>query len=102
MVLLAVLMPAFAYQVNAAQKASADELFKKGDAMLDSGKLDEALKLLEEAVSVDKGHYDSYVSLGIVYAEMGMLEKAYETFTRAEHVQCQKQSSKHDFWAQDK
>ena len=82
-VFLAVLPPVFAGQVFAEKGASADELFKKGDALLDAGKLSEAQKALREAISVDSGHYNSYVTLGIVYAEQDMLQKALEAFTRA-------------------
>ncbi len=79
-VFLAVLLPVLAGQVFA---ESADELFKKGDALLDAGKLSEAQKVLREAISIDSDHYDSYVTLGIVYAEQDMLQKALEAFTRA-------------------
>ncbi len=82
-VFLAVFLPFFAGQVFAEKGASADELFKKGDALLDAGELSEAQKTLREAISVDSGHYNSYVTLGIVYAEKDMLQKALVTFTRA-------------------
>ena len=82
-VFLAVLLPDFTGQAFAEKGASADELFKKGDALLDAGKLREAQRLLEEAVSVDGDHYNSYVTLGIVYAEQDMLQKAFEAFGRA-------------------
>ena len=80
-VFLAVMLPAFTGQVLAEKGASADELFEKGDALLDAGKMKEAQKILEEAVAVDSGHYNSYVSLGIAYAEQDMLQKSFEAFT---------------------
>lgn len=80
---IAVLLSSFAGHVFADKGAAADELFKKGDALLDAGKHAEAQKALEEALSVDSSHYDSYISLGIVYAEQTQLKKAFESFTRA-------------------
>ncbi len=82
-VFLAVMLPAFTVQAFAGKGATADELFKKGDALLDAGKLAEAQKALEEAITVDSKHYDSYVSLGIVYAEQNMLQKAFDAFTKS-------------------
>jgi tetratricopeptide (TPR) repeat protein len=63
--------------------ARAEKLYKKGDALLTKGKLEEARKTLEAAIKADSSHYDSYLSLGITFAELKDLKKAYETFSKA-------------------
>ena len=84
---IAVLLAAFisfgAGASLAGDTAKADELFKKGDALLDAGKLEEARAALEAAVSADSKHYGALISLGITYAELNMLDKSFESFSSA-------------------
>jgi protein involved in polysaccharide export with SLBB domain/Flp pilus assembly protein TadD len=63
--------------------ADARKFYESGVALFESGRLDDAVELLKQAVKLDPGNAPAQYSLGIAYAKSNKYEEAADSFKRA-------------------
>ena len=59
------------------------ELSNKGLSLVQSGKLDEGIALLEQAIELDPTNATAHINLGFAYAKKGLLDQAIAEYKRA-------------------
>ena len=65
------------------QSLETEELFQKGNALLEEGHLLEAIDIYAEVVDADSGHMNAYANRGLAYSYLEDYEQAIEDFTKA-------------------
>jgi len=57
--------------------------YHRAQYLIEKGRIDEAVKMLNTVLSLDSGHYDSHLLLGGILANSGMYDKAIALWERA-------------------
>jgi hypothetical protein len=65
------------------QPRSAPALFNLGTALMDAGRLDDAVKCLRQSLDINPDYVLARINLGNVLASLGALEEAVEQYRRA-------------------
>ena len=65
------------------QSLETEELFQKGNSLLEEGHLLEAIDIYAEVVGADSGHMNAYANRGLAYSYLEDYEQAIEDFTKA-------------------
>ena len=65
------------------QSLETEELFQKGNSLLEEGHLLEAIDIYAEVVDVDSGHMNAYANRGLAHSYLEDYEQAIEDFTKA-------------------
>ncbi len=76
--LLLVFSVAFNLLASVARCAEADD--NLGNALVNAGKVGEAVAHFEQAVRIDPDYYDAYTDLGVALARMGRIEEAIQRY----------------------
>jgi protein involved in polysaccharide export with SLBB domain/Flp pilus assembly protein TadD len=66
--------------------AEARKYYESGSALFESGRLNEAIEKLKQAVKLEPGNAQAQYSLGIAYSKSNQYKEAAESFKRAAHV----------------
>jgi len=69
-------------QVEVKDKAKGDTFVRRADVQLQKGELQEAEKLLIQAIAVDESSCDAYKRLGLIYLRQGQFGKAEEIYRK--------------------
>lgn len=75
--------------------AQANALLQAGFNAMRAGRVEEAIRSLQQAAGMDPGNYDTFAYLGAAYARQGNYESARRAFGKA--VQIQPQSARARF-----
>ena len=65
------------------QSLETEELFQKGNSLLEEGHLLEAIDIYAEVVDADSGHMNAYANRGLAHSYLEDYEQAIEDFTKA-------------------
>ena len=65
------------------RQTSAELAWERGTEAMEEGRLEEAVALLERAVSVDESSIGAHINLGIAYSRLGKAELALKAYQKA-------------------
>src|SRR5688572_2574378 len=66
-----------------AQTSEAQALYNQAVQAYESGNLEEAIELLDEAIRLEPDFIDAYINRGVAYADLGDYRQAIADFTHA-------------------
>ncbi len=64
------------YIVNQISREKAKEWYNKGIALLEAGRIEEAIKCFDSALDIDPGYAEAWVGKGLVLVILGRYEEA--------------------------
>ena len=64
-----------------------DELVKKGKALLNEGKFEDALSYFEQALTLDQGNADLWNHKGVALRSLGRYQEALECFNKSLEIE---------------